>query len=365
MNVFNRFSCLLTLAPLFLMVLGCAHRPVEPALYPSHGGFTFQPEERRPINPEWLKPSSDTYTLAPGDVIEIEVIGEPTTRSLGPVGPDGKIYFYSLPGMDVWGMTPGEVRGQLESDLETFFRGEPRVSVTAREIVSRKVWLLGRFNAPGVYPLNGPTTLLEAISNAGGPEASTVFARGSGFTSGMDEAADLRRAFIVRDGEVLPVDIYRLLNHGDMSQNIYLQPDDLVHLPTAGALEVHVLGGVIEPKAVAYTGQTTLLAAIASARGPTRDAHLSQVAILRGGIGEPRIVIFDFEEIIRGRMSDVLLEPHDIVYVPLAPHRHFNRYLDIILSSFGRTVGINAGSRVLPLDVDGDTRISIPIETAR
>ncbi|MCC5789301.1 MAG: SLBB domain-containing protein [Opitutales bacterium] len=365
MNLFKRFTFCgtLVLAPLVLLTVGCGHRPAEPSLAPTQEAFTYIPEERRVINSEWLSPSNDPYTLGPGDLIEIEVIGEPTTLSLAPVGPDGKIYFYGLPGMDVWGMTPSEVRVQLESELATYFRGEPRVSVVPREIVSRKVWLLGRFNEPGVYPLEGPTTLLEAIANAGGPEASTVMALGSESTSGTDEAADLRRAFVIRDGEVLPVDIHRLLLYGDMSQNIYLESGDLVHLPTAGATEIYVLGGVFEPRAVAYTGQTSLLAAISAAGGPTNEAHLSQVAVLRGGTGEPRMVIFDFNKIILGDMSDVLLEPHDIVYVPLAPQRHLTRYLDIILSSFGRTVGINAGSRVLPLDADTTTRIFIPIET--
>ena len=353
------------LVSLLILATGCVHRSPVPAHDPSMATFSFEePEERRPIDPEWLQPSKKPYTLGPGDMIEIEVVGEPTTRTVAPVGPDGKIYFYSLPGMDVWGMTPSEVRIQLERALETFFRDPPRVSVIPRRVVSQKVWLLGRLNAPGVYPLEGPTTLLEAIANAGGPEASPVFAptmdrRGSSYIPGSDEAGDLRRAFVIRDGEVLPVDLHRLLHHGDMSQNIYLQSDDLVHLPTAGIWEVHVLGGVVQPRAVAHTGQTTLVAAISAAGGPTHDAHMKQVAVVRGGTGEPQIVVVDFNDVIRGRMSDIPLEPHDIVYVPLSPHRHMTRYIDLILSSFARTIGINAGSRAMSRDRDTD--ISLPI----
>lgn len=363
MNLLKRYKFLWTFVPCLILAGGCAHRPPETTLDSKPEAFTFESKERQPVKPEWLKPSGEPYTLGPGDRVEIEVIGEPATQTLAPVGPDGKIYFYSLPGMDVTGMTPSEVRIQLESGLETFFREQPSVSVIPRKIVSRKVWLLGRLDTPGVYPLEGPTTLLEAIANAGGPEASSVFVRGSGFTPGADEAADLERSFVMRDGEVLPVDVSRLLLEGDMSQNIYLQSDDLVYLPSAGATDIHVLGAVFEPKAVRFTDQITLVGAITSAMGPTRDAHLTQVAVLRGGTGDPRIVVFDLNEIINGDRSDIRLEPNDVVYVPLSPQRHIDRYVDTILSSFGRTIGINLGARALPVDDGSGASISIPIET--
>lgn len=132
-----------------------------------------------------------------------------------------------------------------------------------------------------------------------------------------------------------------------MSQNIYMEPDDLVYLPSAVSQEIYVLGAVGQPKAVAYTGQTTLLAAIAAAGGTLKDAYLSHVAVVRGGVSEPQITVVDYHDIVRGRAGDVALEPHDIVYVPLVPYRVLTRYVDLILTTFARTVGVNAGARAV------------------
>src|SRR5439155_12295029 len=118
--------------------------------------------------------------------------------------------------------------------------------------------LLGRLNAPGVYPMSGPMTLLEAIALAGGPARSAPAASVGrtgltlSVTSAAEDVADLRRSFVIRRGEFLPVDFHRLLREGDATQNIYLQPDDFVYVPSAAAREIYVLGSVAQPLAIAF-----------------------------------------------------------------------------------------------------------------
>src|SRR5262245_46105005 len=116
------------------------------------------------IDPSWLKPSSDMFTLGPGDKVEIEIIGETNSLTATVVGPDGKVYFNLLPGIDVWGMTITEAKNTIQNELTKYIRGSPQVAVTLRGVESRRVWLMGRLQAPGVYNLAAPTTLLEAIS---------------------------------------------------------------------------------------------------------------------------------------------------------------------------------------------------------
>jgi polysaccharide export outer membrane protein len=129
-----------------------------------------------------------------------------------------------------------------------------------------------------------------------------------------------------------------------MSQNIYLQPDDLVFLPSSLNRDIYVLGAVRTPKAVARQ-QGTLLAAIADAGGPIKNAQLSQVAIVRGSMDNPKISIVDYGDIAKGKAPDVLLEPHDIIYVPFSPYRFLTKYLDLIMLTFVRAVAINEGAR--------------------
>src|SRR5689334_2180979 len=54
-------------------------------------------------DPAWLQPPTKAFTLGPGDRLEIEVLGETGTRAPVTVGPDGKIYYYLLPGLRVEG----------------------------------------------------------------------------------------------------------------------------------------------------------------------------------------------------------------------------------------------------------------------
>jgi len=291
---------------------------------------------------------SELFTLGPGDRLDVEIVGDPTTLTAAVVGPDGKIYFNLLPGVDVWGRTIPETRELIEKGMSQFVREAPKISVTLRDVESQRVWLLGRLNTPGIYPMNGPMTLLEALTTAGGPVSPASMAASGNVASGVgfsSDFADLHRSFLIRGGKIVPVDFYRLLKEGDLTQNIYLQPDDFVYVPSAVTREVSVLGAVLQPKLVSYRERMSLVAAIANANGTIKDAYLSHVAIVRGSLSQPTIAVVDFKEIVTGKSPDVLLEPGDIVYVPFSPYRTLERYANLILNTFVSTVAINEGAR--------------------
>jgi polysaccharide export outer membrane protein len=307
-----------------------------------------------PLDPALLQRPDNNFTLGPGDQLEIELLGDPSTHEQTRVGPDGKIYFYILPGLDVWGLTLPQARDLIEQELQKYVREHQQVAITLRGIQSKRIWLLGRFNNPGVYAMTGPTTLLEAISLAGGPSSASSYATFANISNaGLDdgsataEAADFRRSFVMRQGRLLPVDFDRLLHEGDLSQNIYLQPDDFIYLPSAMNEEVHVLGAVTQPRAVNFTNHLSLVQAIANAGGSIKDAYLSNVAIVRGSLVTPQIAVVDYKAVVHGDAQDVELQPNDIVYVPFTPYRTLERYANLILDTFVRTVGINEGARAI------------------
>ncbi|MDE3084133.1 MAG: polysaccharide biosynthesis/export family protein [Verrucomicrobiota bacterium] len=327
-----------------------AEQPIPQAPVAPATNLVSVPQASR-LDPALLQRPEKDFTLGPGDQLEIEVLGDATTRATVTVGPDGKIYYYLLPGLDVWGRTLAEARELITSELKTYIR-EPTVSVTLRNVESKHVWLLGRLNNPGVYPLTGPTTLLEAVSLAGGPTsgsdlATLVSTLGANGTSSTFEAADLQRSFVMRQGRILPVDFQRLLHDGDLSQNIYLQPDDFVYLPSAIGHDVYVLGAVFQPQAVNFVDRLTLAATIANAGGTLKDAYLSHVAIVRGSLSAPQVAIIDYDAIVHGKAPDVPVEPSDIIYVPYTPYRTLTRYVNLILDTFARTVGVNEGARAV------------------
>lgn len=297
------------------------------------------------IRAEWLKPSTAPYRLGPGDRIELEILGRTGTRTTTFVCADGKIYFDLLAGMDVWALTLEEARLKLEKELSAYYQ-HPKLSLQLTRAESKRVWVMGRLNKSGVFPLDAPMTIIEAVARAGGLFTSR-------FTGTTEELADLNHSFLVRNGELLPVNFQRLLRQGDTSQNIYLEPDDFIYLPSSLSAQVFVLGAVKGPRPLGYVDHMTLTTAIAKSLGTTPDAYLREVAIVRGSLAAPRIGIVDFKSIITGRQPDIFIQAGDIIYVPMSPFRTLERYAKLITDTFVRTVAANEGGHAVDSSFGG------------
>ena len=329
---------------------GCAHKPVGndstvfKSAKPSDSQKLVRLDEKifeqaeatNRIDPAWLKPSTNLFVLGPGDGIEIETLGEAPGSMATSVGPDGKIYYSLLPGTPVWGLTLTQTKQTLEQGLQKYFKTKPELAVNLQSVRSQNVWLLGNVAKPGVYPLQTPLTVLEAISLAGG----TLNVPGS-----VEGVCDLKRSFILRQGEPLAVDFERLLRLGDLSQNIYLQAGDFVYLRSALIRNVSVLGAVASPRVVPFSYRISLGAAVISAGGPIQYAYQSDVAIVRGSLVNPRVAKVDVGAILKGKARDVELEPGDIVFVPYVPWRKPAMLLDSMVRNFVRIVSLNEGYR--------------------
>ncbi len=312
------------------------------------------------IQPDWLKPPPQPFRLGPGDKLEVELIGDINSRTVTSVGPDGKVYFNLLPGLDVWGLTLLETKQQFEREMGKFVRENPQVSVTLRGVESKRIWLLGRLQAPGVYPMPAPMTVLEAIALAGGPISLNANAQ-SGFAYSSEEVADLRRTFLIRRGVRMPVDFERLLKDGDLTHNIYLEADDFLYFPVAATREVYVLGAVAQPRPVPYNPDLTLAGAIAHANGTIKDAYVFQVAVVRGSLSKPQIAVVNFRGIQLGKSPDIQLQPQDIVYVPFTPYRYLAKYANLILDSFVSAVAVSEGTRAAVREGETPTGVFIPV----
>jgi len=322
-----------------LVAAGCVnvrHGPTfDPRQYPA---VAFQDvAATNAIEPTWLKASTNEFRIGPGDRVDVEMLGAGQASQPALVGPDGKIYFDLLPGLPVWGLTLSQTCDQLNRELARFYKN-PRTSVALREVRSRRVWVLGRLNTPGIYPLDTPTTIVDAITRAGGLFTSQ-------FTGTTEELADLRHSFLLRHGKYLPVNFDKLIHEGDLSQNLYLEPDDFICLPSALSTEVYVLGAVAEPRAVSFKDQVTLSSAIALARGTTPDAYQREVVIIRGSLTEPHYAVVNFLDILKGKAREVALQPHDIVYVPDQPMGTLQNVVKMVVDTFVRTVAANEGLR--------------------
>jgi len=133
-----------------LFLAGCATPPAKPvATFAPVAPADVESVPATPLDPALLNPPTEPFTLGPGDRIAIEILGDPATHAEVTVGPDGKIYYYLLPGLDVWGLSLGQARQRLAGELRRYLRLAPSVAVTLRRVQSKQVWILGRVNHPG------------------------------------------------------------------------------------------------------------------------------------------------------------------------------------------------------------------------
>ena len=325
-----------------LLFAACAASPKPATPRPGAGAAaaagTFEKAGLDPSLPaEWLKPPKDPYRLGPGDKVEIEILEVAGTRQECRVMPDGLLYYHTAPAQKADGLTLPELKTRLETSLKDFYR-HPQVSIILRGANSRRVWVLGRVNTPGLYPLDAPMTVVEAISRAGGLFSSR-------FSGTTEELADLRHSFLVRKGAFVPVDFHALLRSGDTSQNIYLEDGDYIYLPSALSQEVYVMGAVQQPKAVGFMDQVTLVSAVSDAKGPLPGAWLERAVIVRGSLTEPTVAVVNLGAILAGKEPDVALQPRDIVWIPNSPWSGVAAYTRLILNAFTRTVAANEGGR--------------------
>lgn len=342
-----------------LLLTACQHAVTRAQFDPLNdissgtGSADFESIEAvRTLNPELLKPSKAPYQLGVGDRIEIEISGISGSRSETFIMPDGRVYYDLAGGVKADGLTIKNLSDRLEVALSRDYTS-PQVNVTLREVRSRRVWLMGRVNSPGLYPLSQPTTLLEAISLAGGLFTSR-------FSGSTEELADLSNSFVLRDGKMLPINLLNLIKQGDMSQNIYLEDGDYVYLPSSLSQNLQVLGAVIQPQSIGFKDQMTLVAAIARAQGPSPDAYLSKVLIIRGSKSEPKVAEVDLKAILSGNAPNIELRPFDIIWVPDSPYRLLKKYFWVVMDSAATTIAVREGANSVETDADKPA-VVIPI----
>ena len=163
------------------------------------------------------------------------------------------------------------------------------------------MYFIGGFAKPGVEQLTRDLRLVQAISIVGG----------------LLPTADGDNGFLLRGDRRIPIDFTRLLQKGDISQDMRLEPGDAVVAPLADAVYVH--GEVKAPGPVKSTGDLTVLRAVSQVGGVTPLAATSRVEILRGEGEKKERIRVDLDKMMKAPDDnpDVRLKPNDIIFVPL------------------------------------------------
>jgi len=109
-----------------------------------------------------------TYRIGPQDLLRIEVFQVPEFSKQERVNEAGMIKMPEIGEVQVGGLTPKEAEDVIARRLRETVLQNPQVSIFVLEYASQKVTVTGHVERPGIFPLTGETTLMQAIALAGG-----------------------------------------------------------------------------------------------------------------------------------------------------------------------------------------------------
>ena len=205
----------------FVFTMWAQEVPAPPATSPSAPAQSTPapttPAQSTPTNPSKTSAApgagapvdSSKYKIGPGDVLSIRVWDEGAFTGPVAVHEDGKITLMLVGDLDVGGKTPLEAQDIVAKSLKKYVTN-PLVTVTVQEVGSKRYFLDGLANRPGEYPLVNPTTVLEAISRAGG----------------LNEFANTKKIYVLRGDKQIRFNYHDVIRGRNMDQNILLKPGD-------------------------------------------------------------------------------------------------------------------------------------------
>ena len=120
-----------------------------------------------PLTSVSLPAAGPQYKLGPEDQIRVSVWENAQLTLDLVVRPDGKISMPLIQDVTAEGQTAAELATQIQQKLTAFVK-EPQVSVIVLQINAPKFYVIGNVVRPGTFPLRGETSVLQALSLAGG-----------------------------------------------------------------------------------------------------------------------------------------------------------------------------------------------------
>lgn len=240
------------------------------------------------------------YVLGPGDVMSITDLSsdddKPASTVMAPVLPDGTAVINYCGVIEAAGLSLREINGLVNEKAKKWFVN-PEIVVNLARQRSTQVYMLGEVTHPGLYsPDATDRSSTDASSDMGGggggeDKSTKVEGQKSIFTvstalelaGGLKDTADIRHIHVTRlhPRQVIDVDLWKLMLDGDVTEDLVLQPGDVVYVPKGGAEfnsadfgkvvsnsnKVRVLGAVKSPGLFVMSGDDDILSVLAKAGG--------------------------------------------------------------------------------------------------
>ena len=292
------------------------------------------------------------YLVGSGDLLGIDVFDVPELSRDVRVNETGYISLPLMPSkVRATGLTPFQLQDKLAELLQTNgLVSTPEVTVSVKEQHSQPITVVGAVKTPMVIQALRRTTLLQAMSQAGGiaedAGSTIIVTRNAADASdpagpGDPSAPSAPQSFTINLSD--------LLESGDARFNIPLVGGDVVSVPRAGI--IYVVGAVNRPGGFLLQNdldRMTMLKMLSLAGGTTNTAKMKKAVILRKNpdTGQRDQVPVDLSKVMNLKTQDVQMQANDILFVPdSAGLRALHRAGDVGIA-LTTGVGLIAASRM-------------------
>lgn len=227
----------------------------------------------------WAVPqTAANYIIGAQDVLAITVLEDDKLNGKYTVEADGTFSFPLIGRIQAGGLTIRDFEAALKAKLKEGLFVNPQVSVGVEQYRSQRVFVTGEVRLPGMIPLTGGMTLVEALTRAGG-------------ATGITSSGEVAIVRVKKEGRPVnedgdePIRVsLRELESGGREGNVELQDGDTIYVLRAESF--YVFGEVKSPGAHSVRENMTVLQALALAGGATVDAALNRIRIIRMENGE-------------------------------------------------------------------------------
>jgi polysaccharide biosynthesis/export protein len=216
---------------IFLYLAGCAPVAKNPA------------PMTHPEVQATLRSAEKEYSLQVGDQLDIKFYYNPELNEQVTIRPDGRISLQLVREITAAGLTPGELTDLLTKKYAPEVK-RPEITVIVRSFSSQRIYVDGEVNKAGMVSLTALTTVLQAISQAGG----------------VKDTARTKEVLVIRRGTdnkplVIPLNLNKAIDGTDTGQDMILRPFDIVYVPKSAIANVNVwVDQYIRKNIPIYTG---------------------------------------------------------------------------------------------------------------
>jgi polysaccharide export outer membrane protein len=273
------------------------------------------------------------YTIGVSDVIEVTVFQRQDLGGTFTVDTEGNVTLPLLGTVKAAGVTPSKLSEELTRRFSFIDREITQVTVAVSQYNSRRIFVMGEVQKPGAYAFAQIPGLWEVIREAGGPTA---------------EASLARVRIIPPEGKGTPqvIDLDSVISKGDFSVLPQLSPGSTILIPRSELMGpegdvIYVYGSVITPGTFPIAAARNVLQAVIAAGGPSADANVGAIRVVRPGPVQARVFKVDLNDYTHDGVlfANVQLQPGDTVTVPKSDRQAVWRYTQEGLRAIGSFLG--------------------------